>query len=116
MGIVNVGPGFTGINRRLETATSASGTVNVTQSSTLVRPANNDRTVLYIINAGSEWVTIDHRNDPTYGSGILLSPNGGTYQIESGNLDKRLVHAICASGKTTTLSFYEGTGEEVAQS
>ena len=115
MPISNVGAAFSGINRRLETATSASGTVNVTATSTLVRPVNNDRTILYVINTGNEWVTVDHRNDPTFGQGILLSPNGGTYQIESGNLDKRLVHAICAAGRSSTLSFYEGTGEEIAQ-
>ena len=115
MPISNVGPAFTGITRRLETATSNSSTVNVTATSTLVRAANSDRTILYVINMGVEWVTVDHRNDPIFGQGIMLSPNGGTYLIESGNLDKRLLHAICAAGRTTTLAVYEGTGEEVAQ-
>lgn len=115
MPISNVGPAFSGINRRLETATSASGTVAMSATSTLIRAANNDRTVLYVINTGTEWVTVDHTATPTFGSGILLSPNGGTYQIESGNLDKRLLHGICATGKTSSISFYEGTGEEVLQ-
>ncbi|MFB2977413.1 hypothetical protein [Microseira sp. BLCC-F43] len=115
MSVLNVGSTFSGIMRRLETTTSVSGMVNVTATSTLVRAANNDRTVLYVINTGANWVTVDHRNDPVFGSGILLSPSGGTYQIESGNLDKRLVYAICGAGLTSTLSFYEGSGEEVLQ-
>lgn len=115
MPIANTGPAFSGINRRLETATSSEGTVNVTATSVLVVGANNDRTVLYVTNLGSEWVTVNHKATPTYGQGIMLSPNGGTYMIESGNLDKRLLHAICAAGKTSTLAFYEATGEEVAQ-
>ncbi|GET44222.1 hypothetical protein [Microseira wollei] len=89
--------------------------MNVTATATLVCAAHSERTVLYVINMGNEWVTVDHRNDPVYGQGIMLSPNGGTYLIESGNLDKRLLHAICAAGRTTTLAVYEGTGEAVAQ-
>lgn len=115
MPIVNVGSAFTQIVRRLETASSTSGRVEVTAASTLVRPANNDRTILYVTNIGNNWATVDHKNNLVYGEGIMISPNGGTYLIESGNLDKRLLHAICATGLTTTLAVYEGTGEEVAQ-
>ena len=115
MPLANTGPAFSGVNKRLETSTSTEGTVNVTATSILVVAANNDRAVLYVTNLGSEWVTVNHKATPTYGQGIMLSPNGGTYMIESGNLDKRLLHAITATGKTSTLSFYEGTGEEVSQ-
>ena len=115
MPLANTGPAFSGINRRLETATSTATSVNVTATTGLVVAANNDRAVLYVTNLGSEWVTVNHSATAVYGSGIMLSPNGGTYMIESGNLDKRLLHAICATGKTSTLAVYEGTGEEVAQ-
>jgi hypothetical protein len=113
MPIINVGS--SGNNRRLETITSNSAVVSVAAASTLVRAANNDRTVLYVTNIGNNWVTIDHKTNPTYGEGIMLSPNGGAYAIESGNLDKRVLHGICAAGLTTTLAVYEGTGEEVTQ-
>lgn len=107
--------GGSNIIRRLETATSTSANVNVSATATQIVAANNDRTCLYVVNTGSEWATVDHKATPTYGAGIMISPNGGAYTIESSNLDKRLLYGICATGKSTTLAVYEGTGEEVSQ-
>lgn len=115
MPVNNTGPAFSDIERRLQTATSTSGSVAATATTALVVAANDNRTVLYATNMGAEWVTVDHKATAVFGQGIMLSPNGGTYTIESGNLDKRLLHCVCAAGKTSTVAFYEGTGEEVAQ-
>ena len=115
MPVSNTGPSTSNIQRRLETASSTSKTVAMTQASALIIALNNDRTVLYVTNTGNEWVTVDHKATAVFGEGIMLSPNGGVYIIESGNLDKRLLSGICATGKSSSLSVYEGTGEEVAQ-
>lgn len=115
MPISNTGSQVSNITRRLETASSSEGSVNVLATATVVVDANNDRTVLYVTNTGTEWVTVGKKSTIVYGQGIMISPNGGSYAIESGNLDKRGVWAICAAGKLTTLAFYQGIGEEVAQ-
>ncbi|MCL1468683.1 hypothetical protein [Argonema galeatum] len=115
MPVSNTGNLISNITRRLETATSTEGVTNVTATATVIVAANSDRTILYATNTGNEWVTIGHKAALLSGQGILLSPNGGNYAIESGNLDKRGLWGVCATGKTTTVAFYEGTGEEVAQ-
>lgn len=107
----------TNINiKRLETSASTEGKVTITDAGVLIIAANNNRTALYVTNLGGEWVCVNHKTPVVFGQGIMLQPNGGTYMIESENLDKRLLHGICATGKTTEVSFYEGSGEETAQS
>lgn len=101
--------------KRLETATSTEGKVPVTDAGILIIAANPNRTVLYVTNTGTEWVCVNHKTPVVYGQGIMLAPSGGSYMIESGNLDKRLLHGICATGKTSEIAFYEGTGEEAVQ-
>ena len=73
--------------------------VSITDSSTTVLAANAARKYALFVNDGSSVIYLMVSNGAVVNQGIRLIPSGGSYEMSAniGNLDKRVVKAVCAT-------------------
>lgn len=102
---LNADGSLAGTPELIETCTGAN--VSVSDSSTSVLAANPNRKNAVIVNYGANDVCIARGGTAAFGQGIYLAAGNG-YEITAENLYQGAIHAICASGKSTTLAVEEG--------
>jgi len=78
--------------------------------STLVLAANPNRVDAEFVNDGNEVIYLARGNAAVVGSGIRLSPNGGSYPIGTSNLFLGAIYGISVNDEqdTTNLTVSEG--------
>jgi len=87
------------------------GSVAVTDVSTEILAAsdgNHRRGATFIVNAGSNDCFLSFGADAVAGQGALLKAFGGSIGLEASDGWSGTVNGICASGKSTTITFSEG--------
>ncbi len=80
------------------------GFAGVTNASTIVVVANDNRTDLEIVNDSDIVVYLARGNAAVIGSGIRLNANGGSYTMDMQNLYHGYFAAICATDANITIS------------
>jgi len=81
----------------------------VTNVSTIVLAARDARVDCDLTNDSTVWIYLGRGNDAVIGSGIPLSPNGGTYHIGTANLFQGDIYGIADGAKpTANLAISEG--------
>ncbi len=89
----------------ITTVTDSSATVGVATGVALA--ANVARVNAVFVNDSEETIYLARGNDAVVGSGIRLNANGGSYEIDGGNLFVGIVNAI-ATGAGANLTVSEG--------
>ena len=89
----------------ITTVTDTSVTVGVATGEALA--ANVARANAVFVNDSSETIYLARGNDAVVGSGIRLNANGGSYEIDGGNLFVGAINAI-ATGAGANLTVSEG--------
>lgn len=82
-------------------------TTLVGDTNTEIIAANNLRSSVFLINIGKQdvWVACD--TTALLDKGILLGKNGGSMLIDSTAFTNGPINGICASGKTSTVTYQE---------
>ena len=80
----------------IDSSTDTYATVGT--ASTEVLAANDFRMDAALVNDSDEVMYLARGNDAVMNQGIRLNANGGSYNIDSTNLFKGAINAICASG------------------
>jgi len=80
----------------------------VTDASTIIVPANEQRVDLKIVNDSDSIVYLARGNTAVVGSGIRLNANGGTLNMDTADLFLGAIHAICELGEDATVTISEG--------
>lgn len=78
--------------------TSTEDAVSVGSSSTTVLAANGKRTNAVFTNNSNEKIFLARGGTAVLNKGIMVSSNGGSYEIGIGNMYRGIVTGICASG------------------
>ncbi len=89
----------------ITTVTDATVTVGVATGVALA--LNVARANAVFVNDSDETIYLARGNDAVVGSGIRLNANGGSYEIDSGNLFLGIINAI-ATGADANLTVSEG--------
>lgn len=91
-----------------EVISSNNLSVSVGASSSSVLPANPYRKSATFVNTSAAGrISLSYQTDAVEGAGIVLYPNGGSYEINQSNLYRGTVNAI-ASQANCTLAITEG--------
>ncbi len=89
----------------IETVTDTTVTVGVATGVALA--LNPARVNAVFVNDSDETIYLARGNAAVVGSGIRLNANGGSYEIDSGNLFVGIINAI-ATGADANLTVSEG--------
>ena len=81
---------------------------SVTDASSTALALNAARVMVVICNSGANDVFLNYGATAIAGSGIYLVANGGVHTMDSSAIYRGVISAICATGKTSTLSILEG--------
>ena len=81
-----------------EVATCTATGPTVGSSSTTILAANANRKSAVFVNDSDQTIYLARGATAYLNKGIPLNPKGGAYEINSNNLYKGVVTAICASG------------------
>jgi len=81
------------------------GNATVGTTSTLVLGANSQRRFLFLVNDSDENIYISLGSAASMNEGILLTPGGGSLNLDTASMYAGPLYAICASGgKNVTIS------------
>lgn len=80
----------------------------VTDQSSIVLGANQDRLQATIVNTGAATVFLNYNTQAQAGLGIALVAQGGSYEINLSNPFKGSISAVCNGGESTTVTALEG--------
>ena len=83
------------------------GHAGVTDASTIIVPANEERADLEIVNDLAVVVYLSRSNPAAVGDGIKLIQNG-SYSMDTQNLYLGDIHAICNQGEDGSVTISEG--------
>ena len=83
------------------------GHAGVTDASTIIVPANEERADLEIVNDLAVVVYLSRSNPAVVGDGIKLIQNG-SYSMDTQNLFLGDIYAICNQGEDGSVTISEG--------
>ena len=84
------------------------GHAGVTDASTIIVPANEQRADLKIVNDLTPVVWLARGNPAVVGDGIRLNGNGGVFNMDTQDLFLGYIAAICEQGEDGSVTISEG--------